>query len=112
MVEEYIHFSNEESTYMQKNLLSSQLEALNSVKRLHQYKKLREEEFSMKIKLKTILSSLKSSVNELNKLMPEVEMKSHQNKDDLIIDPTNVKEEKPSIEQEIEKIRLKLARLG
>src|SRR3989344_5245210 len=55
--EEFINFSNEESTYMQKNLLSSQLEALNSVKRLHQYKRLREEEFSMKIKLKPIFSS-------------------------------------------------------
>ncbi|MBS3088686.1 hypothetical protein J4402_02800 [Candidatus Pacearchaeota archaeon] len=100
MNSEYVGLSRDEKIFAQKNMLKSQLDFLSSLKRLQSYRKLREEEFKLKIDLKTKIGMLMEDLRKLEKILPEVE--------DM---ESGGKEKKESLEHEIEEIRRELAKL-
>lgn len=109
MSSEYIHFTGEESAYTQKQVLESELNILTSIKQLQTYKKLRNEEFKIKIALKTKLDEINTELQVLDKTLPLTELKIKN--ENIPIRIHQEKDEPSSIEDELEVIRQKLARL-
>jgi hypothetical protein len=116
---EYVRLTDTEVNYTKKHLLNTELEALTSLKKLKQYKKLRNEELAIKVSLKSSLDSLSQQLIILNKLLPHTswdkkeqeEMKSsittmNEPETPLFEDKTN-----NNLENQLEEIRRKLARL-
>jgi len=106
---EYTRLSRPQAVYGQKNLLKSQIGLLKLAKSFNQYKKLRKEEFVLKIELKTRLDEAKESLKVLESLLPKPKIK--------LEDENQVKEEAKvtrkalSLEQEIASIKKKLESL-
>ena len=103
MNSEYIRLNYGEQVFAQKNMLNSQLELLNGIKRLQAYRNLREKEFKLKIELKSKIGMLLDDLKTLEKNLPEVEDSFEYGKKE---------NRKESLEQEIEEIRRKLERLS
>lgn len=99
---EYVGLSYGEKIFTQKNMLHSQLELLSGVKKLKNYKKLRLDEFKLKVELKNKIGLLLDDLRKLEKILPEV---------DYARKSKGVKE-KGKLEQEIAEIRKKLAKLS
>ena len=105
---EYVRFTGLESVYAQKRLLHSELGLLGAVRRANNYKKLRNEEFVLRLALKKLIGDLLEELELLDKSLPQDKL------------PGLVKENKPkekqseeekgvlSLEQELEIIRRKL----
>ncbi len=100
---EYVKLSYAEKKYGEKNLLQSQLQLLNSIKHLKEYKKLRKQELLLKIKLKEkvieTIDELKMLDKRLPKVQPKHKISRKENKENL------------SLENELEKIKNKLKAL-
>lgn len=108
---EYVRLSGLESVYAQKRLLHSELGLLETVRRANNYKKLRNEEFVLRLALKKIIGELLEELELLDKSLPQDKL------------PGLAKENKPkekqsseekgvlSLEQELEIIRRKIERL-
>ncbi|MEK6888529.1 MAG: hypothetical protein AABW80_00290 [Nanoarchaeota archaeon] len=117
MSSEYIHFSSQESVSLQKALLTSELQILKASKNLSEYKKLRDEEHVIKIKVKSILDSIKQELIVLDKTLPKIAMpKEHhekpiqqQIKEKLVKEIPQTHDD--MIESELKAIQDKLARL-
>jgi len=75
MSQEYVRLSIPENTYGQKHLLYAQMELLNSLKHFEEYKKLRKTELLAKIELKRKLEILSAHLKELDKILPESQIK-------------------------------------
>jgi len=101
MKSEYVGLSYGEKVFAQKNMLQSQLEFLSSIESLKAYKKLRSEEFKLKVELKSKIGSLLDDLKRLEKILPNIEYKA-----DV------VKKKKNDLEREIAEIRRKLAKLS
>lgn len=101
MSSEYVGLSRDEKIFTQKNMLKSQLDFLSSLRRLQTYRKLREEEFRLKIEMKTKIGMLMEDLRKLEKILPEVEDTE-----------SGGKEKKGSLEHEIEEIRKQLEKLS
>ncbi|MDO8509032.1 MAG: hypothetical protein Q7S27_05095 [Nanoarchaeota archaeon] len=110
---EYVKFSASESLYGEKNLLISELGILQFVKRIKNYKKLRQEELNMKILLKKKMDELIEMLSILDKMLPHTKMaglikeKKHHLKDRMEGMSEDDKESY-TLEQEVERIRRKL----
>ena len=114
MSHEYAKFSSLEIKSGKKSALKSQLELLTALKHLMLYKKLRTEEFFLKIKFKNSIEHINESLNELDRILPKTKMKQSKEskeygKEEKII---SIKHEPSSLEQELDEIRRKLAALG
>jgi len=102
MNSEYIKISPTEKVYGAKNLLTAQLNILNSHKDIREYRKLRNEEFALKVSLKSKLNEAFSTLEILDKLLPKIRIDEE------------IEEKHPedlSIEQQSSLIREKLKRL-
>lgn len=112
MVSEYVKISASESYYGQKNLLHAQLELLDLIKRIRNFKSLRDEELMLKVTLKSKAKEVTGTLEALNRTLPVshykeyYELKREAGK-------KKAKREKHfvSLQQEIEDVRSKLARL-
>ncbi len=106
MSQEYIKFSNQEAYFSKHNLLNIQLGLLNCTKHLKEYRKLRLEEFALKLTFKKILTDAEDSLKALTRLLPESDLKitMKNNKIEKI-------EERLSLDEEIERIKAKLTSL-
>ncbi len=71
---EYVRFSGREGLYGEKNLLKSELTLLGFIKRMRNYKKLRNEELALKIVLKKKVDELKGQLEILDKILPHTKM--------------------------------------
>tara|TARA_Y100000310_G_scaffold343363_1_gene450623 strand:- start:1962 stop:2288 length:327 start_codon:yes stop_codon:yes gene_type:complete len=103
----HVKLNYDEALNAKKQLLSAELNILNIIKRLKNYKLLRKKEFTTKSKLKTATTSLKSKVNLIISTFP--------NESDEIITPKKIqrriKPETQNLTQELEDIKAKLAKL-
>jgi len=68
---EFIKLNTSEQNYGKKNLLYSEMELLNMLKRFRKYKELRKEELALKSLLKKTVKSLKDEIRNLDDLLPE-----------------------------------------
>ena len=105
MSSEYIKISPTEKIYGARNLLTTQLNILNNHKNIREYKKLRNEEFALKVSLKSKLNEVFSTLDILDTLLPKIKAGKR---------AEEIEEKHPedlSIEQESSLIREKLRRL-
>ena len=107
---EYVRFSGAESIYGQKGILHSELDILNSLKRMNRFEKLRSDEFVLKFAFKTKLDELLAGLEELDKLLPHHKMHGLF-KEEKLKEEAEKKNEDLTIEQELENIRRKLEKL-
>ena len=107
---EYVRLASPEKVYGQRHLLQSQLELLDLIQRFRNYKKLRNEELVLKVTLKSKIGETLNLITKLERLLPKAHYKTPT--------PAEVKrkerkiEKKLSLQEEIEQVRAKLARLG
>lgn len=104
---EYLRIVPSEKTYAEKNLLYSQMEILNILKRYQQFLKLRKKEFALKNKLKTAISAVKTEMKNLDSFLPKDHYKKMEKEK---VERKNNKK-RQSIEDEIDEIKQKLASL-
>jgi hypothetical protein len=105
---EHVRISMTEGIYGQRNLLHSQLELLDSMKRFRAYKKLRKEEYAMRILLKTKIEETMGFLDKLDRALPKT---SYLKEDDMITKTSNKKDVEPSLQEEIDLVKRKLMRL-
>jgi len=103
---EYIRLSKEECLYSKRNLLSTEAACLITIKRLKEYKKLRDEEFVLKIAAKKKLNEVIEEMLILEKFLPRAHVPKQSSEENEIKDS-----EKFSLEHELEEIRQKIAHL-
>lgn len=114
---QYVKLSAQEQFFGEKGLLQAQAGLLIITKKLHSYKKLRTEEIMLKLLLKKKLSEMKEFLAELDHLLPPVPVKKEKKKqisEEEIVEQV-VEEAKPKVktlEDEIDEIRQKIARLS
>jgi len=106
----HVRFEHEEAVYGRKELLSFQMNALQLLKKIKNYKIFRKRELILKGKFKKQLSELKHNLNEINHFFPE-------EKTEQEIDIIRKKEEienkyNKDIEAQLREIKEKLARLS
>lgn len=110
MAIEYIRLSPQELWYGKKSFLEAQLSLLNATKHFYAYKKLRKEEFMLKLALKKSAEDALSSVNLLQSILPKTTMKEekHHVKGTVHNISSAIDEKSLSLDQEIEHIKQKL----
>tara|TARA_Y100000310_G_C20623970_1_gene784840 strand:- start:973 stop:1320 length:348 start_codon:yes stop_codon:yes gene_type:complete len=113
MSQEYVYLNPQEFIYGEKNLLQTQLELLQFIKKIYSYKDLRKEELALKIVFKKKIGELSDTLKDLKKLLPHVnhEYLPHPNSPATIKRPKISIKEKLSLEQEIAEIRHKIEEL-
>ncbi len=99
---EYVRLSSTEKIFGTKALLHAQLKALNTIKHLKEYKKLRNEEFLLKLQLKSQITESLALLKEFEKKLPKTPS----------IQKIKRKDEKTAMfESELAQIKDKLQRL-
>ncbi len=73
MKSEYVKLSGSERVYGEKNLLQSQLEFLDSIRAFKNYKRLRSEEFRLKVGLKSKIGETLAALERIEDLLPKTE---------------------------------------
>jgi hypothetical protein len=104
---EHVRISFTEGIYGQRNLLHSQLELLDSMKKLKAYKKLRREEFALKMGLKIKVEEAIGFLDKLNRALPRTKYIAEEE------EPRGKKKKsvEPSLQEEIDLVKRKLIRL-
>lgn len=110
MSSEYIRIESQDRNYAERVFLSSQMNLLNTIKNLKEYKKLRKEEIILKISLTALLEETLQEISVLDKILPRTQPK------EKISFPIQAEEkeevsESMSINRELEIIKQKLLRL-
>jgi hypothetical protein len=109
MKSEYMRFSTAEKTFATKSFLQSQLELLQLANGLQNFRKLRKEEFYLKISLKNRIEELLEFISVLEKTFPKTTEKIESSEE-------RKKEKKMekdlTLEREIENIKNKLENLN
>jgi len=104
----YVRLEFEEALNAKKQFLSSELNLLQTAKRVRNYKILRKKEIAVKNKLKTALRILRTKMSSIQTSLPEQEK--------LKAPKTRIKRIKTqadqNIKQELQDIQDKLAKLG
>ena len=126
MASEFIKLTGPEVEYGDRNLLHSQLDLLLMIKRYQSYEEIRKEELQLKIKLKKLVSDVKSHLDHLEKMLPKTKLGLEEEKMEIEIPEkvmkaipkmpapkTRIKAQKLSpMETEVESLKRKLASLG
>lgn len=107
MKPEHVRLLTAEKEYGQKNLLHAQLETIALVKHYQKFKEIRNEELVLKIALKSKIDETRAALALLERLLPKPTMHPKE----TLQQPVLRKSEHTSLEQEIDEIRKKLARL-
>lgn len=106
MKSEYVRLSHSEKFNGQKEMLQSELELLDIVQSMRNYKKLRTEEMALKVSLKSKINEAIEAVKKLEGYFPKTNYKIP--KGSKI---TETIKKDLSLQEEIEAIREKLQRL-
>ena len=104
MNEKYVLLDKNEVLYGKESMLTNQLRILNIVKNIQNYKKLRVEEFELKILLKQKLDEAKITLSSIERNFPKV-----QEKEEITFKEFKIPMEKSNLEIEIENIKKKLS---
>lgn len=105
---EYIKLSHQEKIYGHRFLLQSQIEMMNILRSIKEYKILRKKEFILKVALNAKIGEALAEIGVLQRTLPRVS--SHEEKKPLF-EIQKHKEENLTLEQEIDLIRQKLSKL-
>lgn len=111
MSSEYVKLSYPEFVYGKKNLLQSQIELLQVLKHYKSYQQLRKEGFILKVNFKAKLEETLAALQLLDKILPKTSIKTNKIESEEQSDFFLYQKEKLSLEQEIDEIKKKLARL-
>lgn len=114
METKYLKFNRDEVVFHRKELLSTEINLLHLIKGINNYRQIRQREFAFKTKLKSEIFSLKSKINSLKSSFPSEEFKKPNIKEKIkkINGDKPQKNKDKNFEQELESIKLKLAKLG
>lgn len=105
---EYVRLSPPEKDYGQKSLLNGQLELLRLIQSFHRFRVLRDEELILKVTLKNYLEETDKEIKKLERILPKAEYKKKEDESD---EDKEDRKKKLSLEEEIAKVRSKLAKL-
>ncbi len=110
MNSEYVRVSIPERLYSVKGLLRTQLATLNALQAFRNYKKLRNDEFLLRISIKNEVESCITLLMQLEKVLPQTayQLPSEREKKQ---EPTNEEKEELSLNDEIQMIKRKLSAL-
>jgi len=111
MASEYVLFDKSELKSLEKTFLMTQMNAISSVKNIREYKKSRAQEFAFKIKIKSFLGEIQNELSVLDKLLPETSFKTEKQEEDLVILPEQKEDKSSSLEDELDRIKRRLALL-
>lgn len=106
---EYVRVSAQEKVFGDNHLLQSQLELLSLVQSFKKYKELRLNELTLKVGLKAKLEELKGLVESLENMLPMAGY--HEERQDKTEHKVEKRKENLGLQEEIERIRRKIARL-
>jgi len=104
----HIRINRHDALSGKKNLLSAEIDILNVKKKIRNYKVLRKKELSLRSKLKTNITSLKSKLNLFQASLPKDEHHPKPKKKQRIIEKAYTKD----IQDELNDIKAKLAKLN
>jgi len=112
---EYTKLSRDETLYGKKNMLQLQLELLTILKRIKEYRSLRNDEFALKISLKNKVDETLLAIQNFEKLIPKMKIpdmprKQQPAEQDYESTPS-IFHKDLSIDQELERIKAKLSKL-
>ena|SRR3989344_3010147 len=100
---EYVQFSLAEKINAQKDMLQSELNIIQINQLITRYKTLRKEELMLKISLIAKIDEIKKEISVLDSILPKSVIKPNISEES---EPENL-----SLEQEIQRIKRKLAAL-
>jgi hypothetical protein len=118
---QYVKLSPQEQVFGEKGLLQSQASLLVITKRLRNYKKLRIEELMLKLLLKKKLGEVKESFSMLDNLLPPAPIRKEKPikkagvievQEEIVEEVVEEKPKVKTLEDEIDEIRQKIARLS
>lgn len=101
----YIRLEYNETVDARRNMLSSEINVLNSAKQILAYKKLRKTEMIARSNLKSLVKQTNAKINLLLKELPATNQNAPK------IESKLEKTKKRSIEQELAEIHSKLSRI-
>ena len=101
----HIKFDYEQALNAKKELLSSQLNLLQMIKKLKSYKAIRRKEFVARNKLRTQFYIIKTNINLIQSTFPKHQSEKIKVKNKI------EKEHKQDIQNDLEDIKQKLAQL-
>jgi len=105
----YLRISYEDSISGKKQLLSTQLNLLNTVKRVHNYTSLRKSELTKKRKLQTALRELRTKIKSFMSTLPKEELSTKEIRKKL--QKKKEKKEDLNLQEQLQEIREKLEKL-
>lgn len=112
----YSKIEYQDALFVKKHILETQINLLNTMNSLNNYKDLRKKELLLKLKLKNSLKNIKDHISKLNSHLPQTkEMKKHISVKHIKSSSSEEKtqrEKASSIENELQDIRDKLSQLG
>jgi len=103
---EYISLDPPQQTYCKKNLLYSEMELLNTIKKYKKYKKLRKEGQALKSLLKRTIKELKEELKKFDQKLP----KTHHSKFGPV-EINRAQRQRNDLEEEINEIKRRIAEL-
>jgi len=104
----HIKFDYEEALDAKKQILTTELGLLHTIKRLKAYRLLRKKELALKNQLKTEFGSLKIKLDLIQSTFPEDEKKSKFKNRERKVE----NKESRNLQAELDDIKMKLERLG
>jgi len=105
----YAKVEYENAISARREILSAEIDLLNSIRIIQKYGKLREEELLLKIKLKRLLRDIKDNLRNIIASTPKTERIEKEMKEKR---EEKKKKGKPSIEDELRQIREELRSLS
>ena len=104
---EYVKLTASEQAYSKKELLMSQMETLNIMKRYQKYKELRKQELALKSILKRKIGEVREELSVIDRSLPRMKEKTEEDNQVIRI-PIKKRHD---LESEIEEIKRKIERL-
>ncbi|MEN9625743.1 MAG: hypothetical protein RL557_71 [archaeon] len=104
----HVRIESGEAVDLKKQVLTSEMNLLEIVRSIRNYRSLRKKEMKLKSELRVGLASLKSTLNTVAGLMPEYVKENHEKK---ISSHIGVRESR-DIHKELDEIKRKLEQLG
>jgi hypothetical protein len=112
---EYIRLGPQELKYGKKSFLESHFYILSAMKHYNEYKRLRKEEFMLKVALKKSADEAMSFLNHLESFLPKTNIKEEKSRH---VNVSHIKEihakqqdKVLALDQELDRIRQKLSAL-
>jgi len=104
----HVKLSSEEAINSKKNILHTEMNLLNLIKKIQNYKQLRNLELRSKTLLKTEIKKLAEEITELKKQLPKAKIQEKQ----VMIEQGLGKITRGRLELELQEIKEKLEKLG